>query len=182
MSTSGSTIGTRPASWLRGHAVADGDDRPPFRKTRPEFAILAEPFAQAVQPLRDLLAGRRRKRLGAGVHLDPRQNSPAGEHLGQRRAVGGRLADRFIEENHPADVRVDAGGPEQELAIGPAVVLGRRNADRLEPLLDGRRALVSGQDALARGDERIGDCLEIMAGHRSRSSTVPAGPADRRPF
>jgi hypothetical protein len=164
-------------------AVTDGDDRPPLREPGAELAVLTQPVAQAVEALGDLLARRPRQRLGAGVHLDPRQNALAGEHLDQRRAVGGRLADRLVKEDHAADVRVDAGGRKKELAIGPAVVLGRLDADRLEPLLDGRRALVRRQDALALGNERCSRDFKIVgAGHRSRSWTPEVGSAYRRPW
>ena len=74
ISTSGSTIGTRPASWLSaayrasacafvqmqyslGMSVADRDHGAPLREARAELAVLREPLAQAVEALGDRLAG-----------------------------------------------------------------------------------------------------------------------------
>ena len=44
------------------------------------------------------------ERLRARVDLDARDDPLLLEHLDERRAVGGLLADRLVEEDHAADV------------------------------------------------------------------------------
>jgi hypothetical protein len=135
------------------NAVADRDHGAPLGELRAEVAVLDESLGEPVEPLGDLLLGREGQGLGALVDLDPGQDPLVGEHLHERRAVGGLLADRLVVEDHAGDELFGAGGAEQHLAIGAPVVLGRRRIDRLEPLLDRARALVGGEDALARCDQ-----------------------------
>ena len=66
----------------------------------------------------------------------------------------GALADRLVEEDHAADEVLGAVGREEQVAVGAPVLLGRLDADRVEALLDRPVALVGGEDALPRRDER----------------------------
>ena len=78
------------------------------------------------------------------------------EQLHERRAVGRVLADGLVEEDDAADVVADVLRGEQHLAVVAPVVLGGLDRDRVEALLDRPAALVGGEDALARRDERLG--------------------------
>ena len=101
------------------------------------------------------------ERLGAGVDLDAGDDALLLEQLDERRAVGRLLADRLVEQDHAADVVGRALGAEQHLAVVAPVVLGGLHRDRVEALLDGAAALVGGEDALARRDQRPGDLVEL---------------------
>ena len=72
-------------------------------KRAPSSLVLGQPFAQAVEPFGDGLALRERERLRAGVDLDAGDDPLVLEQLHERRAVGGRLADRLVEEDDAAD-------------------------------------------------------------------------------
>ena len=139
----------------RRDAVADRDDRAPLREARAEPAVLLEPCAQAVEPLRDLLAGEAGQVVSAGVDLDPRDDALRGQHLGERRAVVGGLPDRLVVEDHAADRVLHPGRGEEELPVEAPVLLGRLDADRVEALLDRAGGLVGGEDALVVGDDRL---------------------------
>ena len=191
ISTSGSTIGTRPASWrergvarervgvrpeavLARDALADRDHGAPLGEACAERAVLLEALAQAVEALGDRLARRERERLGAAVDLDPRDDPLPREQLRERRPVGGRLADRLVEEDHAADVLRGAVGREEQLAVGAAGLLRRLDADGVEALRDRAGALVGGEDPLAGGDERPCGCLEL--GHHGPPSDAFDSP------
>ena len=96
--------------------------------------------------------GKMRHRL-ALVDLDPRDDAFPLKQLDQRRAVPRRLADRLIEEDHPADIGLDVVGAEEQLAVIAAALLGRFELDGVEALFNRPGALVRGQDALAVGDQ-----------------------------
>ena len=120
-------------------AVADRDHRAPLREAGAELVVLLEPLAQPVESLGHRLAGVERQRLRARVDLDPRHDALRGEQLGERRAVVGALPDRLVVEDHAADVLLHARRREEEVAVGAAGLLGRLDADRVEPLLDRAR-------------------------------------------
>ena len=105
-------------------AGADVDDRAPLGEPGAEPAILREPLAQAIEPFGDHLAGAERQRLGALVDLDAGRSQPAClDHLDQRRAVLGVLADGLVVEDDAGDVlRHRVGRAEQQLAVVAAVV------------------------------------------------------------
>ena len=105
--------------------VPDRDHRAPLAEARPERVVLREAGAEAVEALRHLLAGVAGQVVGAGVDLDPGHDALRGEHLGERRAVVRRLPDRLVVEDHAADVVLEARRREEEVAVGPPVLLGR---------------------------------------------------------
>ena len=70
---------------------------------------------------------------------------------------------------------LDALGGEEEVAVGAPVLLGRLDADLVEPLLDRAGALVGGEDALAGGDDRPGGGFELGHIHGHSHSMVPGG-------
>src|SRR5205085_8787175 len=138
----------RPAAAVR---IGGG----PLLEPGAEVAVLLEPAAEAVEALGDRLAGRVRERLRALVDLDPGDDPAALEQLRERRAVGRGLPDRLVEEDDAADELLDSLGREEEIAVGAAVLLRRLEVDRVEALLDRAVALVGGEDALVRCDQRL---------------------------
>ena len=149
----------------RRDAVSDRDDRAPLREARAEAAVLLEPCAQAVEPLRDLLAREAREVVSARVDLDARDDALRGQQLGKRRAVVGGLTDRLVVEDHPADRVLHLRRGEEELAVEPPVLLGRLDADRVEALLDRARGLVGGEDAPMVGDDRPRGVVQLVRSH-----------------
>jgi hypothetical protein len=122
------------------------------------------------------------QRLGAAVDLDPGDHPPAGEQLRERRAVGGPLPDRLVEEDDAADERLDPRRGEEQLAVRAARRLGRVDADLREAPGDRAGALVGGEDALAGSDELAGGGVQQVHGvpspGRCACRLPPAG--DRR--
>ena len=66
----------------------------------------------------------------------------------------------------PPIVLLDPGRGEQELAVEAPVLLGRLDADRVEPLLDRPRALVRREDPLVVGDDRAGGLVQLVGRHQ----------------
>src|SRR5581483_2681521 len=128
-------------------------------------AVLLEPAAEAVETLRDLLAGCVRERFRALVDLDPGDDPLPLEQPRERRPVVCVLADRLVEQDHAADVVGGALGREEHVAVGAPGVLRRLDADRVEALLDRSVALVGGEDPLAGATS----CLAVVS-----SSLMPA--------
>ena len=144
---------------------------------RAELVVLGQPVAQPVEALGDLLAVEPGERLGALVDLDPGDDALGVEHLRERGAVDGPLADGLVEEDHAADELAHPVGGEQQLAVGAAILLGRLDLDGLEPLLDRPRALVCREDALARRDQRgrwLRGCLSSSLLPSEVARVVPA--------
>ena len=67
-------------------------------------------------------------------------------------------------KDHAADVVGRALGREEHVAVRAAALLGGLDPDRVEALLDRARALVGGEDALPRRDER--SCGLVQISHR----------------
>src|SRR3546814_20121504 len=85
------------------NAIADRDDGAPLREARTGFAILHEPFAQAVEAFGDRLARRARQILGALVDLDARQHALGGQQLRKTRDRNSAVSGKSVS------VRVDLG-------------------------------------------------------------------------
>ena len=148
-----------------GHALADRDDGPPLGEARAQLVVLGEPFAQAIQALRDLLFPKPGERLRAPVDLDPGHHALVRKDLRQRRAVARALADGLVEQDDTAEVALDFGRGEQKPAVRQAVLLGRFDVDFTETLRDRRPALVGGKQPLAGLDERVGDRDQLTGIH-----------------
>jgi hypothetical protein len=158
-------VRVRPDAVLARHRVSDRVGGTPLCEARAEAAVLLEPLAQPVEPLRDRLALGGGERLRAGVDLDARDDALRGEQLRERCPVVGRLADRLVVEDHAADVLLDARRREEEIAVGAAVLLGRLDVDCVEALLDRAGALVGGEDPFPLGDERGRGLVELDVRH-----------------
>src|SRR5215207_198878 len=162
----GERVRVHPDAVLARDALRDRIRRPPLGELRAELAVLVQTLAQPVEAVGNRLALGVRQRLGALVHLDPRDDPVAFEQLRKGRAVGGALADRLVEEDHAADELLGSRRREKELAVGLAVVLGRLDLDRVEALFDRPVALVRRQDSLALGDESLRDVLKLVLHRR----------------
>ena len=151
----------RPDAVLARQLVGDRVRRAPLRETGTELVVLLEASAEPVEALGDRLALRERQRLRAEVDLDPGDDALRGEQLWERRSVERALADRLVEEDDAADVFLGTGRREEQIAVGAPVLLGRLEPDRVEALLDRAGALVSGEDALPLGDERLRGLVQL---------------------
>src|SRR5262249_35488123 len=119
-------------------AWTDVDHRAPFGELGPEPAIFGQPLTEAVEPFGYHLAWAEGQRLHPLVHLDARQRAGCLDDLDERRSILCLLPDGLVEQDHPGDVG-HAFGPEQELAIVPAILLGALDPNYVEALLDGTR-------------------------------------------
>ena len=160
----GEGVRVRPDAVLARALRVDRVRRAPLGEAGAELAVLGEPLAQAVEPLRDRLGLREREWLRAEVDLDPRDDPLRVEQLRERRPVRGALADRLVVEDDAADVLLGARRREEQLAVGAPRVLRGLEADRVEALLDRAGALVRGENALAVGDKRLGGVVQLV-GH-----------------
>src|SRR5690606_31631557 len=147
----------------------------PLGKACTELVVLGEALAQAVEALGDLLARAQRKILGAGIHLDARNDAELLQQLRERRAVGGGLANGLVIHDDAADVLFHARRGEQHFAVGAAQLLGAFHADGVKTLLDGTRAFVGGEDALARSHHGKRDIVQFLEIHDSASPGKGSG-------
>src|SRR5207248_4278586 len=106
----------------RRNFLADGDDGPPFGKTRSQFSVFCEPLAQSVKTLGDLLAWEIRHGLGALVHFNPSNDPLLLQRFYEGVTVASFLPNRLVEENHTADKFACASGGKQKFAICPPVL------------------------------------------------------------
>ena len=172
----GEGVCVRPDRVLARPSLADRVDAAPLGEAGSESAIFLEALAQLVEALGDRLARCERELLRTLVDLDSRDDSLRLEELRERRPVGGGLPDRLVEEDDSADPLLDSVSREQQLAVGAPGLLGRFDADRVEPLLDRAGALVGRQDPLPVRDERtcgLGEHDRIIP----RRAWVPPGRA-----
>ena len=134
----------------------DGDHRTPLREAGAEAVVLLEAPTEPVEALGDLLAGKARLVVRAGVDLDAGYDALRRQHLGERSSVVGGLAERLVVEDHATDEVLHPGCREEQLPVVPPILLRRLHADRVEALLDRPGRLVGGKDALVVGDDRAG--------------------------
>ena len=91
--------------YARRQLVGDRVRGAPLGEAGAELAVLGEALTQAVEALGDRLAlASHASGLAPVSTLMPGMIALVGEQLRERRAVGGRLADRLVEEDHAADV------------------------------------------------------------------------------
>ncbi len=107
--------------------VADIDDGAPLGELRAQRAIFGKPLAQPIETFGDDLARAVGQGLGPLVDLDAGQRPRLLDHLDQRGAVLGVLADGLVVEDDARDmVAHRIGRPKQQLAVVAPV--GRKNA------------------------------------------------------
>src|SRR5579863_203440 len=172
--TSGERVGVGLDRAPGGNALADVDHRPPLGEAGALRMVALEAFAQTVEALGDGLCGEAGQRLGSLVDLDARHGAGALDQLHQRRgiSIGGALVERLFVEDHAGDVvphRVVR--PEQHLAVVAPALLRRLKTYGIEALLDRAGGFVRGEDALAGGHKRLGDCIQGRQIHRHASSS-----------
>ena len=186
----GHRVAVRDAGERGRQPVADDDRGAPFRESCPQAVILGEAFPQPVEPFGDRFAGEGRERLGAGVHLDPRDHALPFQHRHERRAVLVGLADRLVEQDHAADVLPQPGGREQQLTVSPAGLFGGGDPDRVEPFADRAGGFVGGQDPLGGCHQGAGRLVQGAHVPSCRPTVRACGPqpsgpvheAVRRPY
>ena len=148
------SVRVHPDAVLARDVSADRDDRAPFGEACSELAVLREALAQAVETLRDLLAGGEREGFRALVDLDPGDDPLSLEHLRERCPIRCTLADRLVEQYDPADPLACVRGGEEEFPISPPALLRRLDTDCRKAPLDSYVALVGSEDALTGRDQR----------------------------
>lgn len=104
-------VGIDRQAKVAGAPWPDREHGPPFREASTQAAVLSEALSQPVEPVGHRLDRRKGEGLGAEVDLDARNGATRLEQTGKGCAVGGRLADRLVDEDHAADLPADAGRP-----------------------------------------------------------------------
>src|ERR1035438_3256623 len=85
------------------NTVSDGDDCAPFGKPGAHANVFSQAVAQSIQAFGHSFTGMRCQFLGAGIHLDSRNDPCVDEDLDERSAVALLLTDRLVEEDRAAD-------------------------------------------------------------------------------
>ena len=158
---------SREGMRIRAHARRarqrrrDADNRPPLREAGAHAVIFREAIPQPVQSLGDGLLRGAGKRLRAGIDLDAGNDALAREHLGERRPAGALLTDGLVVQDGAADELGHAARGEQHLAVGAPALLSGPDPERVEPPGQGGDGLVGRENALAVGDQRRRDALQI---------------------
>ena len=125
--------------------------------------VLGEALPQPVETFGNRLLGGAGERLCAGIDLDAGNDALAREHLGERHPAGALLTDRLVVQDDAADELRRARRGEQHFAVRAAALLGGLDPERIEPPGQGGDALVGRENALAVGDQRRRDALQILA-------------------
>ena len=101
-----------------------------------------------------------RQRLRAEVHLDAGDDVLASQHVDERAPVVRALPKRLVVQNDATDVLARALRAKEQLSPRPPAILRRLDANGNEAPCDGARALVGGQDAAPRCDQRPRDAFQ----------------------
>ena len=109
--------------------------RAPLGEAGAHLEVLREAVAQSVQTFGDLLSGMTRQVLRADVDLDAGNDARIGEDLDERRAIFRLLADRLVIEDRAADALAQARRGHDQFPIGAPGLLGLRNAQLANRLL-----------------------------------------------
>ena len=148
----------------RGLLVGDAESAAPLGEVGAVALVLGAALVEAVEALGGRLVDGAGQVDGALVDLDAGHDASLLEQLGKRCSVVALLVQCLLEQNDARDVlggRVRRG--EQELTIDAAIVLGVLQLDVAEALADGARALVGGQNALARAHDALGNGGKLLA-------------------
>mmetsp|Transcript_19656 Transcript_19656/g.57379 ORF Transcript_19656/g.57379 Transcript_19656/m.57379 type:complete len:407 (+) Transcript_19656:428-1648(+) len=137
-------------------AVLDVQHSTPLGESSALGVVLGAALAKVGDALGHGLAVGAEERLHAHVHLDARDDTLGLEQVHHRSAVRGRVEEGLLVGDHTRDVLLEALSPEEELAVGPAVVLVVLHRDLGKALANGARGLVGGKDALALGRDGPG--------------------------
>src|SRR5262249_20538850 len=103
--------------------IRDRDDSAPFRETRTHIVILPETIPQTVKPLGDGFVGRAGEGLRAGINLDAGKDALDRKSLGEQRAIGTLLTDRFVIHDDAADELGGARGGKEHFPVGAPALL-----------------------------------------------------------
>ncbi|CEE78298.1 hypothetical protein XAC2852_710026 [Xanthomonas citri pv. citri] len=147
------------------NVFADIDDRTPLGEARTQRVVLLQTRTQAVQAFGHQLARHAGQRLRALVDLDARDDAVGGHVLGERHAILGLLTDGLVEQDGAGDVVAQLGRGQQQFAIGATVLFDVLDADAGKTLGDRAGRFVDGDDALTRGDHRLGGFGKLFDAH-----------------
>ncbi len=159
----------------RRDAIGNVDDGAPLGEAGSELVVLDQPLAQSVESLGDRLVRKTGEGLGAHIDLDPRHDAEARQVFGERLAVAGLLPEGLIVQDDPGDRLRGARRGEQHLPVGPPLLFGRIELDRIEALLDRSGALVGRENTPVLGHHGVGNARQLAAVHRRHLLTRP-GP------
>mmetsp|Transcript_27017 Transcript_27017/g.61992 ORF Transcript_27017/g.61992 Transcript_27017/m.61992 type:complete len:441 (-) Transcript_27017:20-1342(-) len=135
----------------------DLERRAPLGEARALLVVLLGALLESVEARAPGLAlAAARQRLQAGVHLDSGDDAVLVEHVHERLAIRVALEESLLEQNGARDVLADARGGEEEVTPLHAVFLDVLHPVGLEALPHGARGLVAREQALPRGDHRVG--------------------------
>ena len=81
--------------------------------------------------------------------------------------------DRLVEQDHPADVLLHAGGGEEQVAVAATSLFGGLDFDRVEALLDRPVALVGGEDSLAGRNKLARGLFQALVSHGQLLPQLP---------
>ena len=182
MSTSGSTMGTSPASWhsaaYRARDCVFASMQPRLgmpsatvmtarhlAKRAPICAYSARRVSQPVETFGDPLSRMTGHALRACVDLDARNHPRVGDGFRKWSAGLRALADRLVVEDRPADVLAEAGGAHEPVAVGAPRVRGLRDPERRKARVARWIALVHREEASASGDQHPGHVRERLRAH-----------------
>ncbi len=145
------------------NAFADIDHGAPFGEFSAELGIFLNAGGEAIKPFGHGFAGREGQRLCARIELDAGNGAGGLDHVNQRGAVAGFLAQRFIKQDDAGDVGFHRlGGAKQHLAVIAAGVGRRRRVDGFKALGDRSGAFIGGEYALAGRHHAVGNVCELV--------------------
>src|SRR5262245_2618954 len=116
--------------------------------------------------------------LGAGVDLDAGKDALDRKSLGERRAVGTLLTDRFVIHDDTADELGGARRGKEHFPVSAPALLGRLNPERVESSCQGGDSLVGREDPFPFRNQRQRDTSQIVARHRNVLPLLCSGLSD----
>jgi len=160
-----------------GQPSADADHGAPLGEARAHRGVLDQALAQTIESLGDVLAGKARERLGAGIDLDSRDDAGVLQRHGERQTCIRLLANRLVVQDRAADALAEPRRRHDHVAVGAARLGALGDAERREAPVARSGALVHREQAaiaLHQGACGVGEglCVHI----RLLSSSVRRSP------
>jgi hypothetical protein len=146
-------------------SVVDSDDSAPLCEARAQLHILPEPFAEAVEALRELFVRVRGHRFGSGIDLDTRDDTDLLERFGKGHPAPCLLTDRLVDEDRAVEAISQTCGGNDHVAVGAAGLFGLRDSCCGEPFVGSRRALIHGEKPLVACHQSIGGFAQLLHIH-----------------
>merc|ERR1719431_2355267 len=131
--------------------------------------VLLASFVQVIQPLGGPLPLAPKQLLHALVHLDAGDNAFGSDKVDERCPIISFLVESFVEENDPADwLDPLLIASEQELPVGPAVVLSILQATACKSLAYGTGRFISSKDPFSGSDYSLSNSFQLFLQLRRR--------------